>query len=339
MVRTNQPFRPFIRDLFEPQDHPDDFAYPGGPPVAPYDMAGWTLALQMGMDYGRIYELDNDAPLVVLAEVGTLLEGPREYTASIAVYDQYGGLTSSGWTQWVLDQYAIPYEVVYANDLDAGDLQDRFDAIIVPDLAFRLGRSAPEQPRAADIPAEYRGMLGEITQSRTLPALRDFVEAGGHLITSGTSTALAAMLGVPVTDHLIEEGPGGSVERVPRERFYVPGSLVRAELDTGHRLTEGMREKAVFFFDASPVFTASTEAISSGEIEVVATYPENALASGWAWGEQYLTGGIAVAEAPLGEGKIVLFGPDVTFRGQSWGTFPLLLNALADAAPTAEDSE
>ncbi|HLF47245.1 MAG TPA: hypothetical protein VI548_12515, partial [Chitinophagaceae bacterium] len=41
---------------FEPQDHPNDFQYPGGPPVPPYDAAGWTLAYQMGFQFDRILE-------------------------------------------------------------------------------------------------------------------------------------------------------------------------------------------------------------------------------------------------------------------------------------------
>jgi hypothetical protein len=52
------------------------------------------------------------------------------------------------------------------------------------------------------------------------------------------------------------------------------------------------------------------------------------LVSGWAWGQQYLDGGTAVAEASLGRGKLFLLGPEVTFRGQSHGTFKLLFNSL-----------
>ncbi|MEP7255703.1 MAG: M14 metallopeptidase family protein [Ferruginibacter sp.] len=56
IVKTNQAFRPHILDLFEPQDHPNDFQYPGGPPVPPYDAAGWTLAYQMGVQFDRVME-------------------------------------------------------------------------------------------------------------------------------------------------------------------------------------------------------------------------------------------------------------------------------------------
>ena len=56
VVKSAQPFRPHVLDMFEPQDHPDDIPYPGGPPTRPYDNAGWTLAYQMGVRFERILE-------------------------------------------------------------------------------------------------------------------------------------------------------------------------------------------------------------------------------------------------------------------------------------------
>ncbi len=56
VVRADQAFRPHVRDMFEPQDHPHDFEYAGGPPIAPYDSAGWTLAYQMGVAFDRVLE-------------------------------------------------------------------------------------------------------------------------------------------------------------------------------------------------------------------------------------------------------------------------------------------
>src|SRR5579883_2933604 len=41
VVKTAQAFRPHVMDMFEPQHHPNDFQYPGGPPIPPYDSAGW----------------------------------------------------------------------------------------------------------------------------------------------------------------------------------------------------------------------------------------------------------------------------------------------------------
>lgn len=56
IVKTAQAFRPHVLDLFEPQDHPNDFRYEGGPPNRPYDVAGWTLAFQMGVKFERVLE-------------------------------------------------------------------------------------------------------------------------------------------------------------------------------------------------------------------------------------------------------------------------------------------
>jgi hypothetical protein len=56
VVKSAQAFRPHVLDMFEPQDHPNDFAYPGGPPKPPYDNAGYTLAMQMGVQYDRILD-------------------------------------------------------------------------------------------------------------------------------------------------------------------------------------------------------------------------------------------------------------------------------------------
>ena len=56
VFKTAQPFRPHLLDMFEPQDHPNDFQYPGGPPIPPYDNAGWTLAYQMGLKFDRILD-------------------------------------------------------------------------------------------------------------------------------------------------------------------------------------------------------------------------------------------------------------------------------------------
>src|SRR5437867_571447 len=90
---TAQAFRPHLLDMFEPQDHPDDFAYPGAPPTPPYDSAGWTLAYQMGVRFDRILDAF-DGPFEKLpAEVKppagriTQVEAPAGYLLSHAVND------------------------------------------------------------------------------------------------------------------------------------------------------------------------------------------------------------------------------------------------------------
>jgi hypothetical protein len=69
VVRTDQAFRPHVLDMFEPQWHPMDLQYPGGPPKRPYDNAGYTLAFQMGFKFDRILDaLPAGLPLVAITD-------------------------------------------------------------------------------------------------------------------------------------------------------------------------------------------------------------------------------------------------------------------------------
>ncbi|RKY86626.1 hypothetical protein DRQ09_05895 [candidate division KSB1 bacterium] len=65
VVLLSQPFRPDVKALFERQKYPEIRQYPGGPVERPYDITGWTLPLQMGVETFRI-----DSPFVAkLTEV------------------------------------------------------------------------------------------------------------------------------------------------------------------------------------------------------------------------------------------------------------------------------
>jgi len=68
VFKAAQAYRPHLLDMFEPQDHPNDLQFPGGPPIPPYDNAGWTLAYQMGLKFDRVLE-NVDGPLEKLADV------------------------------------------------------------------------------------------------------------------------------------------------------------------------------------------------------------------------------------------------------------------------------
>ena len=95
VVKTAQAFRPQVLDMFEPQDHPDDFAYPGAAPTPPYDIAGWTLAFQMGVKFDRILS-PFDGPFEKLTQEieppkGTItsIPNPAGYMFSHEVNDSF----------------------------------------------------------------------------------------------------------------------------------------------------------------------------------------------------------------------------------------------------------
>jgi hypothetical protein len=252
----------------------------------------------------------------------------------IGLSDRYGGLMPSGWDRWLFEQYEFPFEVVYPQTLDAGDLRSRFDVLVFPDGAFQrdekehAGSFAGRQPAAADIPEQYRGWLGRITDNKTIPQIRKFLESGGSVVIIGSSTAMAERLGVPVADHLAQMGTDDKPHPLPREKYYIPGSLLTVRVNNHDPLAYGMPDRVDVFFENSPVFKLDPDAALKQTSAVAWFDSPHPLHSGWAWGEQYLDGGIAVAEAKIGAGRVFILGPKVTFRAQPHATFKLLFNAL-----------
>jgi hypothetical protein len=418
VVKTAQAFRPHVLDMFEPQDHPNDFQYPGGPPIPPYDNAGYTPALQMGVTFDRVLDAFdqqfeevtdvikpapgkvtetagavgyvvsqhvNDAVIAVnrllkagedvywvrnrtwhstdgtgvifvaakpttlqvlqkaATDVGLSFTGVTDrpsdgmmqlHPVRIGLWDQYGGSMPSGWVRWLLEQYEFPYELVFPQALDGGNLRAKFDAIILPDGAVREpggGRGGEgqfgRQPKAEEIPAEWRARLGAITPDKTFPQFKKFAEDGGTIVAWGSSASLGQMLGLPLGDHLVEM-VNGTDKHLPAVKFYVPGSILQVSVDNTDPLAYGMGKHLDVFFNNNPVLELSPNASIAGVRPVAWFDTREPLRSGWAWGQEYLQGGAAAVEARLGKGKLLLFGPEITFRGQPHGTFKFLFNSI-----------
>jgi zinc carboxypeptidase len=262
------------------------------------------------------------AAAAVAPEFAKPMRAPR-----IGLWDQYGGSIESGWTRWILEQFEYTFDRVFAPEIDAGNLTGRFDVLIFPDGAIAASQGggrggAPPDP--ATIPAEYRTQLGRITADRTIPQIRQFAERGGTVIAIGDSAAnLAALLKLPVENHLVENGAA-----LPRSKFFVPGSVLTARVDTRHPLAAGMPERVDVFFDNSPVFRVRPEAGDQSIRSIAMFDTPTPLHSGWAWGQKYLDGGVIAVEARLGKGRVILYGPSILERAQPHGTFKLLFNAL-----------
>jgi hypothetical protein len=254
----------------------------------------------------------------------------------VGLWDQYGGSMPSGWTRWMFEQFEFPFQVVYPQRLDAGNLKDQFDVLVFVDggIPGPAGGAAATASRrfgteaAEDLPAEFKGMTGRVTVEKTVPQLKAFLEAGGRIVTIGSSTALARHLGLPVENQLVERAADGQVRPLPREKFYVPASLLEVSIDTTATSALGLSSTAIVMFDESPVLKLGPEAGKQG-IRTVAWYANGTpLRSGWAWGQSYLSGGVAAAEARVGAGTLYLYAPEITFRSQPHGTYKFLFNAI-----------
>jgi hypothetical protein len=267
----------------------------------------------------------------------TLVKHPTNLTkitpARIAIWDTYGGSMPSGWLRLIMEQYHFAADVIYAKDIDTGNLKTKYDVIVfvggaIPSLTANAGRGGFGEPKADSIPEEYRNRLGRITSSKSIPQLKQFLEDGGNIITIGSSTNLAYHLNLPVKNALVEMA-NGIEKTLPGEKYYIPGSILKVSVDTTELAAYGMPSQADVYFDASPVFNILPEAQAKGTIKPLAWFASaQSLRSGWAWGQSYLNGGVAAFTAKVGKGNLYAFGPEITFRAQPYGTFKLLFNGL-----------
>ncbi len=246
--------------------------------------------------------------------------------ARIALWDQYGGAITSGWARFILEQFEFPYEIVFPPTLDAGNLISKFDVLILPDGASfaRPNARGPTRLAPEDVPAEYRDRVGNMTVAKTIPQLLEFLNAGGTILAIGSATDIGIQLQLPIANALVDS----TGRALPRNRFYVPGSILSMRVDTTAALAQGLRPVTDFYYDNAPAFKLLPAAELRG-IKRIAWIDDAApLRSGWAWGQKYLNGVTEILQAPVGKGMLVLYGPDPYFRSQPHGTFKVLFNGL-----------
>ena len=426
ILSAAQAFRPLVVNLMEPQNYPEREQYPGGPPETPYDLAGWTLPMQMGVRVDRIdqpfqartnevadlasvdpgsvsgsgaygfalganenaafhavnrlltaghsVEVTNEAfdagdhslaagTFIVRATGSGLNETVQSLAREFGL--QFVGLGSSpdaeaeelrlpqvglykawhervddqGWTLWMMEQNEFPVDTLHDADIRSGDLS-QYDAIILPN---HPGDQILLGNLPGTMPDEYVGGLG----AAGAEALKRFVEAGGTLIAFDASTDFPIdQFGLPIRN---------SVAGIPRERFFIPGSLIRTDINTDNPLGYGMQPQVAASYSQSRAFEivrlprageGGREDIPEAtppRVDIVARYAqEDLLMSGWATGEErYLAGKAAMVSVGLGSGRVVLFGFRPQFRGQPRGTYKLVFNAINRATilkrkPTSE---
>ncbi|HVB38849.1 MAG TPA: hypothetical protein VND92_09940, partial [Vicinamibacterales bacterium] len=127
--------------------------------------------------------------------------------------------------------------------------------------------------------------------------------------------------------HLVEMVKGKE-RPLPPTKFYVPGSILQMAVDNTDPLAYGLDTRVDVMFDEDPVMQLAPNATLEGVRPVAWFDSATPLRSGWAWGQQYLDGGTEAVEATVGKGRLLLIGPEITFRGQPHGTFKFLFNGV-----------
>lgn len=239
----------------------------------------------------------------------------------LALYQPSAPSMDAGWTEWLLDRHEFRYAQIGNGDLQAGDLRQRFDVILVASDRAATLRDGYVSGR---VPPSLEGGIGE----EGIRALDAFVRAGGTLVAMNAAAAFAIdALHLPVRN---------VVRGLPSAQFFASGSILEVAADTVHAVMAGMPERAKVFFDQSPAFATAEGFVGT----TLARYAPagSPLLSGYLLGESHLQGAAAALDVAHGRGHVVLLGFRPQWRGQTIGTFRVLLNAAFYAPPVRTPS-
>ncbi len=341
IVFLAQPEGTNVAALFEPQIYPNRLTAQGEA-ERPYDVAGWTLPLQMGVDAPAITairetqgqmkltqitdanQVRSDLALALAKGDESPIRNPVRQPVRVGIYKaSSAGNMDEGWTRYVFDTFNVPYSSASDAELRQGGLNSKFDVIVLP------SQRRPERATADTSPEENAGGVAEAGVSN----LKEFVAGGGTLVCfDGSCGPLIKQWNLPLRNVL---------EGVRSSEFYCPGSIVALDVDNKSPLAFNVPAKLPAYFINSSAFALANGANGgdgAGSVHVIARYAkENVLLSGWLLGEDKLRGQIALAEVPLGKGRVVLFAFRPQHRGQTWATLPLIWNVLSSAAVSTSE--
>ncbi len=292
--------------------------------------SGATSAVTVPSSFARRYTPDGGwcgaATLASASgEKTRMTSAPR-----VGLYKPWTASMDEGWTRWLFDTQGVPFTNVTDSVVKSGTLRSGYDVLIIPDMSLR---EAKDGLAATGAPAEYAGGLG----AAGVKAIGEFVAAGGMLMTfdRGSELAMDAVPGLPVrrispqSRAPARDGRArdDSTNAPPGASIVAPGSILRTLSASGHRLTMGMPDTVPVYFTNSTAFDVAQDA----NVEVPLRYPgetSSILMSGYLTGGDALAGKAAAVDITVGAGRVVMFGFRPQYRGQSWGTFKLVYNAI-----------
>lgn len=236
---------------------------------------------------------------------------------------------NAGHTRFVIErQMNYPVTAVRTSTLTSAEL-DGFDVFILP--------------------ASYG--YDRVFTEKTVAEFKDWVSDGGVLITLGNASAWAVEAGLLATK--IERAiPKEGVEKpadetvidgtaiTSKQQFmteiqahgvdpdWVSGALVNVEVDRDHWLAAGLKDELVSLFNGNTILAPID--INHGRNIAWFADEEELLASGFLWEEtvEQLPYKPLLIWQPLGEGMLISFTQEPTYRAYMDGLNTALLNAL-----------
>ena len=245
----------------------------------------------------------------------------------LLVWDQPTSSLSAGWTRWVLERrYGQKTTTVRAGSLGRVNFAD-FDVVVLPS-----------------------GTYGDAIGGAVLSRLKDWIRLGGTLVTLADATRWAATsaAGLLDTNALLKDGkpdvpPASNATNAgasatpdfdkaiqpDRERPDAqPGALLRATVDVDHWLSAGQDAETQVVIEGSRVFAPIK--LNAGRNVVYYADKEHLVASGLIWpeGQDLLVRKAYLMHQPMGQGHVIGFAEDATYRGYAEATMLLFMNAV-----------
>ena len=247
----------------------------------------------------------------------------------LAMFSTWGNTQDVGWVRHAFDQFEIPFDLIFKEEVRAGDLRDQYDVILVPNQG-RSGKGLVFDVDASDGPLAYTKtpryqFLGDYGSSEDITGgmglagvleLQRFVDAGGVLVTLGAASYFPPDFGVT-----------GEIDaRRPTAGFYAPGPIVTAEiLKPTHPMFYGYDTPEITVRYANgPLLRVPPRRRDDW---VLMRFPGRAV-SGHLRGVGQTKNQPAIVEVPRGDGRVVLFATNPCYRWQNHGEFTMLFNTI-----------
>ncbi len=250
----------------------------------------------------------------------------------IAMFSTWGSTQEVGWVRHAFDQFQIPYDLIFKDQVKQGNLRGSYDVIVVPSQG-RNGKGIVYDIAPRDRPVAYTqtdkyqflGMYGsaeDITGGMGLEGvleLQTFVEGGGLLLTLGSATWLPPEFG------LVRDINASGTSN----QFYAPRPIVEAEiLRPEHPIFYGYTETTVpIKYTNGPLLQVPRD---DQDKEVLMRFPggDGAVLSGLMRGANEIRNRPAIVDVPTGQGRVLLYSTNPVYRWQNHGEFNMVFNAL-----------
>jgi hypothetical protein len=250
----------------------------------------------------------------------------------VAIFSTWSGTQDVGWVRFAFDQYKVPYDLIFKEQVLAGDLHAKYDLILVPNQARSSKALITDIPKGKT-PLAYTKtdkfkFLGDYGSSEDISGgmgaqgvaeLQKFAEQGGLLVTLGTSSAFPADFGLtPRID-----------AANPTSKFYAPGPIVEAQItQPGNPIFYGYSARTIAVRYANGPLLRMDAAMDKQQVLMRFPGGEKSVLSGLMNGADEIKGRAAVVVTPIGQGEAVLFTTNPVWRWQNIGEFRMMFNTI-----------